>query len=114
MSNTTPASGNPNDQSPSSEHDDIFVPTRWTVVLTAADRSTPQAERALEEICQIYWFPLYAYIRRRGHSPEDAEDLTQEFFRQLIEHRWIKDADREKGKLRAFPISAHPSSNATI
>lgn len=90
----------------SSSHGDIFVTTRWTVVLAAADRSTPQAERALEEICQIYWFPLYAYIRRRGHSPEDAEDLTQEFFRQLLEHHWIEDVDREKGRLRAFLITA--------
>lgn len=87
-------------------HDDIFVTTRWTVVLTAADQSSPQAERAMEEICQIYWFPLYAYVRRRGHSPEDAEDLTQEFFRQLFEHRWIENVDREKGKLRAFLITA--------
>lgn len=90
----------------SSEHSDIFVTTRWTVVLTAADHSAAEAERAMEEICQIYWFPLYAYIRRRGHSPEDAEDLTQEFFRQLLEHRWIENADREKGKLRAFLITA--------
>ena len=90
----------------SSSHGDIFVTTRWTVVLAAADRSTPQAERAMEEICQTYWFPLYAYIRRRGHSPEDAEDLTQAFFRQLLEHHWIADADREKGRLRAFLITA--------
>jgi len=90
----------------SSSHDDIFVTTRWTVVLNAAKGSTPEAERALEEICRTYWFPLYAYIRRRGHSPEDAEDLTQEFFRQLLEHQWIENADREKGKLRAFLITA--------
>ena len=90
----------------SSGEGDIFVTTRWTMVLAAADRSTPQAERAMEEICRIYWFPLYAYIRRRGHSPEDAEDLTQEFFRQLIEHHWIGDADRDTGRLRAFLITA--------
>jgi len=87
-------------------NDDIFVTTRWTVVLAAADQSTPQAERALEEICQTYWFPLYAYIRRRDHSPADAEDLTQAFFLQLIENHWIGDADREKGRLRAFLITA--------
>jgi len=86
--------------------DDIFVTTRWTVVLAAADRSEPQADRAMEEICQIYWFPLYAYVRRRGHSPEDAEDLTQEFFRHLLEHHWIGAADRAKGRLRAFLITA--------
>ncbi|NLX26476.1 MAG: sigma-70 family RNA polymerase sigma factor [Lentisphaerae bacterium] len=86
--------------------DSIFVTTRWTMVLAAADRSDPQAERAMEEICSIYWFPIYAYIRRRNHSPEDAEDLTQEFFRCLCEKHWIADADREKGKLRAFLITA--------
>jgi RNA polymerase sigma-70 factor (ECF subfamily) len=85
---------------------DIFVTTRWTIVLAAADRSTPEAERALEEICSIYWFPIYAYIRRRNHSPEDAEDLTQEFFRRLLEMHWIGDADRAKGRLRAFLITA--------
>ena len=90
----------------SSSHGDIFVTTRWTVVLAAAGGSTPHAERALEEICSIYWFPLYAYIRRRGHSAEDAEDLAQEFFRQLLGHRWIEDVDRNKGKLRAFLITA--------
>ncbi len=90
----------------SSGEEDIFVTTRWTMVLAAAEQSSPQAERALEGICTIYWFPLYAYIRRRGHSPEDAEDLTQEFFRQLLEKNWIADADREKGKLRAFLITA--------
>jgi DNA-directed RNA polymerase specialized sigma24 family protein len=86
--------------------DDIFVTTRWTVVQAAGRRSTPQSERAMEEICQTYWFPLYAYVRRRGHSKENAEDLTQEFFRQLLEHRWIENADRTKGKLRAFLITA--------
>lgn len=95
------------DLSPEScEPDDIFVTTQWTVVLAAGDHSTRQSERALEEICQTYWFPLYAYVRRRGHSKEDAEDLTQEFFRQLLQHRWIEDADRTKGRLRAFLITA--------
>ncbi|MBN2438046.1 MAG: sigma-70 family RNA polymerase sigma factor [Deltaproteobacteria bacterium] len=94
------------DGASTSNHDDIFVTTRWTMVLAAADRSTPQAGQALEEICQLYWYPLYAYIRRHDHSPENAEDLTQEFFRQLVEHHWIGDADRNKGKLRAFLMTA--------
>lgn len=85
---------------------DIFVTTRWTMVLAAVDRSAPQAKRAMEEICSIYWFPVYAYIRRRNHSPEDAEDLTQEFFRYLCEKHWIADVDRAKGKLRAFLVTA--------
>lgn len=89
-----------------SGYGDIFVTTRWTVVLMAADQSAPEAERALEEICQTYWFPLYAYIRRRGHSAEDAEDLTQDFFRLLLEKNWIASADRGKGRLRAFLITS--------
>ena len=72
----------------------------------AADTASPEAAHALEEICQSYWFPLYAYIRRRGCTAEDAEDLTQDFFQQLLTHRWLKDVDRTKGKLRAFLITA--------
>ncbi|HEX5397833.1 MAG TPA: sigma factor, partial [Verrucomicrobiae bacterium] len=83
---------------------DIFATTHWTVVLAA--RSTPQSDAALEQLCRAYWFPLYAYARRRGCGKEDAEDLTQEFFRQLLERRWLADADRTKGRLRAFLITA--------
>jgi RNA polymerase sigma-70 factor (ECF subfamily) len=85
---------------------DIFATTHWTVVLAAGKRSTPQADLALEQLCKTYWFPLYAYARRRGHGKEDAEDLTQGFFRQLLERRWFADADRSKGRLRAFLITA--------
>jgi hypothetical protein len=63
----------------------VFVTTRWSVVLTAGRRDTTRARAALESLCQTYWFPLYAYVRRRGHSPEDARDLTQEFFVRLLE-----------------------------
>jgi RNA polymerase sigma factor (sigma-70 family) len=60
----------------------------------------------LEAVCRAYWYPLYAYIRRRGHSPHDAQDLTQEFFCRLLEKRWLDAADRDKGKLRTFLIVA--------
>ena len=60
----------------------------------------------METICQTYWYPLYAYVRRCGQSPHDAQDLTQEFFRRLLEKRWLDAADREKGKLRSFLIVA--------
>lgn len=103
MDRPTPSSGEL--MPDTSHHDDIFVTTRWTIVREAREDS-PHAKAALEEICRTYWFPLYAYARRRGHAPADAEDLTQEFFRRLLEHRWIEDADREKGKLRAFLITA--------
>jgi RNA polymerase sigma-70 factor (ECF subfamily) len=60
----------------------------------------------LETICRAYWHPLYAYARRCGHSPHDAQDLTQEFFRRLLEKHWLESADREKGRLRTFLILA--------
>jgi RNA polymerase sigma-70 factor (ECF subfamily) len=60
----------------------------------------------LEAICRAYWYPLYAYVRRCGQSPHDAQDLTQEFFRRLLEKHWLDSADRERGKLRMFLIGA--------
>lgn len=83
-----------------------FAPTRWTVVLTAGQSDTTRAEEALARLCEAYWYPLYAYVRRRGHRPEDAQDLTQEFFAQLLAHNWIARADRQKGRFRSFLLMA--------
>jgi len=83
-----------------------FVTTHWSVVLTAGRSDTTRAHKALARLCETYWYPLYAYVRRRGHSPEDAQDLTQEFFARLIEGRWVENADREKGRFRSFLLSA--------
>ena len=83
-----------------------FVNTRWTVVLSAGDPTSPQATAALEALCRAYWYPLYAFVRRRGHLPPDAQDLTQEFFAQLLEHNWIAHADRHKGRFRSFLLMA--------
>ena len=91
---TTPAAG------------DIFATTHWTVVLAAGRRSTPQSDRALEELCRTYWFPLYAYVRRRGHSKEDAEDLTQGFFAAFLKRNYLEDVRSEKGRFRAFLLAA--------
>ena len=85
---------------------DIFATTHWTVVLAAGRRGAPEADRALEELCRTYWYPLYAYVRRRGHGPEDAQDLTQEFFARLLAKHWIESADREKGRFRTFLLTA--------
>ena len=68
--------------------------TRWTVVRAAGGRSSPEARDALAALCQIYWYPLYAYVRRRGHSPSDAQDLTQAFFARLLEKNIAGKADR--------------------
>jgi RNA polymerase sigma factor (sigma-70 family) len=94
-------------QSPStSVPGDIFATTHWTVVLAAGKRHTSQSDGALEELCRTYWFPLYAYVRRRGHSKADAEDLTQSFFARLLEKKFLKNLDGEKGKFRAFLLAA--------
>jgi RNA polymerase sigma factor (sigma-70 family) len=94
-----------NPGSPSSEAPGVFPNTRWSVVLAACQPS-PESAAALETICRAYWQPLYAYARRGGQSSHDAQDLTQEFFRRLLEKRWLDAADREKGKLRTFLIVA--------
>ena len=85
---------------------DIFATTHWTVVLAAGQRHTPQAESALEELCQTYWFPLYAYVRRRGHAKADAEDLVQAFFARLLEKNFLASLDADKGKFRAWLLAA--------
>jgi RNA polymerase sigma-70 factor (ECF subfamily) len=84
-----------------------FAVTRWTVVLAAADeRSGAERRRALEELAQAYWFPLYAYIRRQGHAAPQAEDLTQEFFARLLEKKSLAAVDRDKGKFRSFLLAS--------
>jgi RNA polymerase sigma-70 factor (ECF subfamily) len=85
---------------------DIFVTTRWTAVLTAGCSDTARARQALAELCQAYWFPLYAYARRRGHGPHDAEDLTQGFFARLLKMQSLAGVSREKGKFRAFLLAS--------
>ena len=83
-----------------------FSPTHWSVVLTATGADTTRARAALEKLCRTYWYPLYAYVRRRGHSPEDAQDLTQEFFARLLERNWLHRADPQRGKFRSFLLSS--------
>jgi RNA polymerase sigma factor (sigma-70 family) len=75
-------------------------------VLTARQRNSDVSVAALETICRAYWYPLYAFVRRSGHSAHDAQDLTQEFFYRLLEKRWLDGADRAKGRLRTFLIVA--------
>ena len=83
-----------------------FVTTHWSVVVTAGRSDTPRAQAAIEKLCQTYWYPLYAFVRRRGHSVEDAQDSTQEFFARLLEHHWVARADRSKGRFRSFLLMA--------
>jgi RNA polymerase sigma-70 factor (ECF subfamily) len=84
-----------------------FATTHWSVVLAARERGdSPQATAALEKLCRAYWYPLYAYVRRQGCSPEDAQDLTQEFFARLLAKDYLAAVHPEKGKFRWFLLSA--------
>ena len=83
-----------------------FHTTRWTLVLVSAQHQGQAAQLALAELCQIYWYPLYAFARRRGYSPDDSQDLTQGFFLDLLEHRALTRVDRLKGKFRSFLLAS--------
>src|SRR6266436_6546593 len=79
-----------------------FKTTHWSTGLHAADSNDPMAEASLGRLCEVYWYPLYYYIRRLGHSPEDAQDLTQEFLARLVHKDYLKGVKQEKAKFRSF------------
>jgi RNA polymerase sigma-70 factor (ECF subfamily) len=84
-----------------------FPTTRWTLVIAAADPRRTEARSALVLLCEGYWYPLYAYVRRRGYPPEQAQDLTtQEFFTRVLEGRYLDRADPDKGRFRAFILTS--------
>ena len=76
------------------------------MVLSAGRKSSPQSDRALGELCQTYWYPLYAYVRRQGRSKEDAEDLVQAFFARFLEKNYLEGLSAERGKFRAFLLAS--------
>ncbi len=80
--------------------------THWSLVLQAGQSVSPEAGRALEELCGSYWYPLYVYARRRGVAKEDAEDLTQAFFERLLERRWLSQVKPEGGRFRSFLLTS--------
>ena len=82
-----------------------FHTTRWTVIMVAAQDDTGAGREALAKLCQLYWYPLYVFARRRGYSPHDAQDLTQGFFLQILENRTFARADQLKGKFRSFLLA---------
>jgi RNA polymerase sigma-70 factor (ECF subfamily) len=84
----------------------VFATTHWSVVLAAGQQESPQAGEALEKLCQAYWYPLYVYVRRRGHGPEDAQDLTQEFFARFLQKNSVAAADPAKGRFRSYLLGA--------
>jgi len=90
-----------------------FATTHWSVVQAACIMRAPQARAALETLCRNYWYPLYAFVRRRGHGPDEAQDLTQDFFADLIERESLRSVDRGKGRFRSFLLGAMQNHLAT-
>src|ERR1700682_653122 len=89
----------------STPHDPSFATTRWSVVVSAGHRSSPESDQALADLCRRYWFPVYAYIRRRVANAEDARDLTQEFFTRLLEKNLVAAAEPGRGRFRGFLLA---------
>lgn len=83
-----------------------FETTRWSMVLAAKDTDTEGAREAIAELCEAYWFPLYAYIRREGFDAEQARDLTQEFFARFLEKDYLKDVSQDRGRFRSFLLAS--------
>jgi RNA polymerase sigma factor (sigma-70 family) len=83
-----------------------FVTTHWSVVLAAGRNDSTRAQAALEKLCRSYWYPLYAFVRRLGHGPHDAEDLVQGFFAVCLEKNYLGAADQAKGRFRSFLLTA--------
>jgi RNA polymerase sigma-70 factor (ECF subfamily) len=83
-----------------------FRTTHWTVVLRAAQSQAPGGPSALAELCRLYWYPLYAFVRHRGYGPEEAKDLTQGFFLHLLNRRALSHVDPLKGKFRSFLLAS--------
>lgn len=83
-----------------------FASTHWSVVLAVGSRDDRRSREALAKLCATYWYPLYAFVRRQGFGPEDAEDLTQGFFAHLLEREALATVDRAKGKFRSFLLAS--------
>src|SRR5689334_16216635 len=84
----------------------LFATTRWSVVMAARESDGAAASAARETPCASYWYPLYAFVRRLGNGPDDAQDLTQEFFARLLAKQWLGSVMRERGRFRTFLITA--------
>lgn len=93
----------PIDQSQAGGH---FASTHWSVVLAAGDNGAVGGREALERLCRTYWYPLYVYVRRRGYAESDGQDLTQEFFARLLEKKYLRLADPNRGKFRSFLLKS--------
>ena len=92
--------------STTTHRDDRFAATHWSVVLAARGGDSTRARAALEALCQTYWYPLYAFVRRMGQSPHDAEDSVQGFFAICLEKNYLAAAEQAKGRFRSFLLLA--------
>jgi RNA polymerase sigma-70 factor (ECF subfamily) len=90
-----------------------FATTRWSLVLAAGAERSPAADEALAKLCEVYWYPLYAFLRGRGHTPHDAQDLTQAFFARLLEKKVLHHADPARGRFRSFLLTSLKNFEAT-
>jgi len=95
-----------NDEIPTPPSQRKFETTHWSLVLAAGRRSSPDSQRALTELCEKYWYPLYAYVRKRVPGMQEAQDLTQAFFAKLLDKNYVADADPQRGKFRTFLLSS--------
>lgn len=93
-------------QDPGLPKHSLFATTHWTVILAAGDQASPQAGQALEQLCRVYWYPLYAYVRRKGYNAHDAEDLTQAFFAHFLDKNYLARANRDRGRFRSFLLTS--------
>lgn len=84
----------------------VFATTHWSVVVEAGQADSPKASQAMALLCHTYWYPIYAYVRRKGYPAPDAQDLTQEFFARLLARNYVTAADRQRGKFRSFLLGA--------
>ncbi|HEX5444006.1 MAG TPA: sigma factor, partial [Pirellulales bacterium] len=83
-----------------------FATTRWSLVLAAGGQATARSRQALATLCEGYWQPLYAYVRRRGFAADEAQDLTQDFFAALLEKDAVQRADPQRGRFRSFLLGS--------
>jgi len=93
-------------QGPTAHDAGRFEATRWSIVVAAGGTDSDRARKALEHLCAAYWYPLYAFVRRQGRSPHDAQDLTQAFFARLLARNFLGGADPGKGRFRSFLLGA--------
>ncbi len=86
----------------------IFATTRWSLIVSGAkfDGGETKPREALAELCRTYWRPIFAFIRRRGYSTQDAQDLTQDFFLMILEKNWLRQADKNRGRFRSFLLKS--------